>query len=190
MFIWFFWIQFSFYLWDINNLKRKKEKNEKEIQEKTWAIINEKKVLKLKKASFSLKYTINVNDKDLWLNNFYKNANFLKNEIISKIKKDTFLKEITNYNNYVLKIVFDWKINWYHTSEILLLFNLKETKSLLLYVTEILKIKKIDTWEITENYNELIRNNELFFLSLKKALEKNYNLKLKNDKKEFNDNYF
>ena len=184
-FLWIFWIQFSFYLKDLIKYKNLKKKLTEIIKEKELWLLNSGKLIELKQASMWLKFELNINDKNIKTNYFKNNLNIIKNNILNNIElfknKDSKQEQ---YLNYILKTSLDWKINWYHTQDILEEFDKEPIFIILDYVTYCLKNWKTDSWEKfkKENFNE--ENKINLFLSYKKALEKRYNNLLKEEKKK------
>jgi len=172
VFISFFWIQFAFYLKEKSKLSKRISLLKITIKEKEKWILNYEKLLPIINKSISLKYKINILEDKIWENIFNKNINSLVKELeIQLLYKETEKSDISNYNNFLLMIIFDWKKNWYNTWTILTYIEKEKLKSLLFYVTRVLKYNLIDTWEIEGD----LKNNELFFISLKKAIEKQLN---------------
>lgn len=172
VFISFFWIQFAFYLKEKSKLSKRISLLKITIKEKEKWILNYEKLLPIINKSLSLKYKINILEDKIWENIFNKNINSLVKELeIQLLYKETEKSDISNYNNFLLMIIFDWKKNWYNTWTILTYIEKEKLKSLLFYVTRVLKYNLIDTWEIEGD----LKNNELFFISLKKAIEKQLN---------------
>jgi len=172
VFISFFWIQFAFYLKEKSKLSKRISLLKITIKEKEKWILNYEKLLPIVNKSISLKYKINILEDKIWENIFNKNINSLVKELeIQLLYKETEKSDISNYNNFLLMTIFDWKKNWYNTWTILTYIEKEKLKSLLFYVTRVLKYNLIDTWEIEGD----LKNNELFFISLKKAIEKQLN---------------
>lgn len=172
VFISFFLIQFAFYLKERYKISKKISFLKSTIKEKEKWITNYEKFLPIINKSLSLKYKINILEDKIWENIFNKNINSLVKELENQLLyKETKKSDISNYNNFLLMIIFDWKKNWYNTWTILTYIEKEKLKSLLFYVTRALKYNLIDTWEIEVD----LKNNELFFISLKKSIEKQLN---------------
>lgn len=169
------WIILVFFLKDRKYLWEKIKELEKLIElRKEENTVYKTEIRPIEKLVQNLKYKININHlQDDKFSNSLKTLKIKTDELIlSEIKywEHNDLIVLEKINTFI-KLIYNWDYNWFNTSLLLEQFNdKKELLTFLFYITQALKkIEEIWTGDFS-NFEE----NERFFLSLKKQVEKRF----------------